>query len=559
MSDVWKRWEGQLADGKFPLHHFLADTNHSAVFLTQISEPEPRQAAIKFISADYPGASQQLALWDQIAQLSHPNLLRLFHSGRCRIEDMNLLYVVTECAEENLAQFLPQRALSPTEVSEMLKPLVDVLAYLHSKSFVHTHVKPSNILAIGDQLKLSSDTISLAGQPRDAQREPDVYDAPESAGSPGEPAAPASDVWSVGVTVVEALTQSAPALPFDNSAEPPVPGTLPQPFLDVARHCLLREPKLRWSASQIADRLSGVALPAVVPRASAAAAGSASASPTASAAAPAVSNSPLPPTPAPIAPLSVPLSQEPAVPLSRLPGAPSTVQYKPKPRAASPANRSPQSKSQAAGPSHRSSEAGNPLSRFLIPGLLGAFVLIVLLLSLPRFFRFRSEPMAASSKAPVSNSTPAASTPSRNVPPSKPAPAAPVTASRDQEASHAVPVPPVQSPSSAASAKPAISNSGHGEVLDEVLPSAPARSLATIHGTFHVTARVQVDPAGKVSDVTLDYPGPSRYFANLSEQAARRWLFSSPVSDGRSLSSEWLLRFDFSSSGVRAVPTQTKP
>src|SRR5271169_6242217 len=77
MSDVWKRWEGQLADNKFPLHHFLAATNHSAVFLTQLSDPQSHQAAIKFISADDPAAGQQLAVWNQVARLSHPNLLRL--------------------------------------------------------------------------------------------------------------------------------------------------------------------------------------------------------------------------------------------------------------------------------------------------------------------------------------------------------------------------------------------------------------------------------------------------------------------------------------------------
>ena len=78
MSDVWKQWEGQLADNKFPLHHFLAATNHSAVFLTQLPDPEPRQAAIKFISADDPTAGQQLAVWNQVAKLSHPNLCDSF-------------------------------------------------------------------------------------------------------------------------------------------------------------------------------------------------------------------------------------------------------------------------------------------------------------------------------------------------------------------------------------------------------------------------------------------------------------------------------------------------
>jgi TonB family protein len=115
------------------------------------------------------------------------------------------------------------------------------------------------------------------------------------------------------------------------------------------------------------------------------------------------------------------------------------------------------------------------------------------------------------------------------------------------------------SPSSPAKAKPASSNPGHGDVLDQVLPAATPKAMASIHGSFHVIARVQVDPSGKVTEATLDDPGPSRYFANLTEKAVRQWQFTSPESDGHFISSEWLIRFEFSSSGVHAIPTETTP
>jgi TonB family protein len=578
MSDVWKQWEGQLADNKFPLHHFLAATNHSAVFLTQLSDPQPRQAAIKFISADDPAAGQQLAVWNQVAKLSHPNLLRLFHWGRCRLEGMNLLYVVMECAEENLGQVLPQRALTPEEARDMLNPVTDALAYLHAKFFVHSHVKPSNLLAVGDHLKLSSDTIFPITQPREALREPDVYDAPEAASSPAKPSTPSSDVWSLGVTLVEALTQAAPALPFDVAAEPIVPNSLPQPFLDIARHSLRRDPKDRWSASQIAARLSGVPEPVVAPApsaavaapsASAAAAGAASSGPPS----PSTTNSPLPASPVAISPLSVPLSPEPAIPLSKLPAAPS--------------HRLPKLKVHAAEPSSPASGRGPGVATFLVPALVGALILVVGIIGLPRFLRLHTEPAATSSASQMASADstppqPAAATKSASLssavvsspkpespkvsaaPPKPPdsvaaenAPVAGSLPAREKDVAPAVLR--SESPSSAASAKPAASNPARGEVLDQVLPTAPSKALASIHGSFHVTARVQVDPSGKVTDATLDDPGPSKYFANLTEKAARQWQFSSPESEGHSIPSEWLIRFDFSSSGVHAIPTQTRP
>ncbi|HEY1467849.1 MAG TPA: protein kinase [Candidatus Acidoferrum sp.] len=575
MSDVWKQWEGQLADNKFPLHHFLAATNHSAVFLTQLPDPQPRQAAIKFISADDPAAGQQLAVWNQVAKLSHPNLVRLFHWGRCRLEGMNLLYVVMECAEENLGQILPQRALTPDETRDMLTPIVDVLAYLHAKFFVHSHIKPSNLLAFGDQLKVSSDTICPITQPREALREPDVYDAPEAASSPAKPSTPSSDVWSLGVTLVEALTQAAPALPFDVTAEPIVPSSLPQPFIDIARHSLRRDPKERWAAPQIAARLSGVAEPVAAPAPSvafSAAAGSAASTATGG-------GSPRPPAPASsplqasssISPLSVPLSPEPAIPLSKLPAVPSS--------------RLPKLKGHAAEPASRSRRTPG-LATFVIPALVGALILVVGILGLPRFLRLHTEPAASSTPQMAS----ADSTPSRPAPapkavssssadlsspmsdplkvsatPPKPADSvaaenAPVDGTLSAGEKSAAPaVLHSESSRSTATAKPAASNPAHGEVLDQVLPTANAKAMASIHGAFHVTARVQVDPSGKVTKATLEDPGPSKYFANLTEKAARQWQFTSPESDGHFIPSEWLIRFDFSSSGVHAIPTQTAP
>jgi eukaryotic-like serine/threonine-protein kinase len=570
MSDMWKRWEGHQIDDRFLLQQFIAATNHSAIFLTRLSDSDARQVAIKFISDDPPADDRQLAVWNQIAQLSHPNLIRLFHAGRCRIAAMNLLYVVMECAEENLAQILPERPLTPDETRDMLNPVVDVLVYLHANSLAHTHIKPSNLLAIGDQVKLSSDTIFPFMQLREVHREPDVYDAPEAAASPAKPSNSASDIWSLGVTIAETLTQSAPALPFDNSAEPPVPDSLPQPFLDLVRHALLRDPGRRWTAPKIAACLNGIAQPCtVVTKPASISAVTSVASAASAAAAPAILLSP-----AAISPLSVPLSPEPAIPLAKLPISPASSLPKPKPRASEPPTAPP--------------AAPHGLSNFLIPALLGAFVIVVGILAVPRFFRFRSEPMVATPSssaspsaatgsirsqsaslpqaaavpaaidAPKSNSLKALPTPPKSVDPRIPADTVSPSAV-PQNASPALAVLRSESPSSASSARPAVSNPARGEVLDEVLPTAPGKALATIHGTFHVTARVQVDPAGRVTNAALEEPGPSKYFANLSEQAARRWQFASPESGGHSLPSEWLLRFEFASSGVQAFPTQTRP
>jgi serine/threonine protein kinase len=535
MSELWKQWEGQVADHKYLLQQFLGSTDHSVVFLAEFHGPEPRPAAVKFISADLVNAEQQLAAWNRAAQLSHPNLLRIYASGRCKIEDMDLLYVAMEHAEENLAQVLPQRALMAEETRDMLNSVVDALVYLHGKNLTHGHIKPSNILALGDSLKLSSDTIFPSGELREMRRERSAYDAPEL---PDSSYTLAADVWSLGVTLVEALTQQPAVLPFNEEADPVIPSTVREPFLEIARHTLRREPKLRWSSSKIAERLN----PAAAGKAAAAAASAVAA------VSPVLSTAVAPPDAgAPISPLQVPLSKEPAIPLAKLSSAPAHATVVPPPSRIAP----------------------NParqtvlLPNYVIPVFAGALALIALIM-LPKVLRHRqmAAPQAVSSVAPsvVSNTPPApsSSSTSRVETPAKHSAEAPTVAHLGTP-----PVAPAILRSSEKNPTPtprASSDSPErGQALDQVIPEASARALASIRGTVRVVVKVHVDAAGNVSEATLDNPGPSKYFADLSLKAARRWVFSSPEAEGHSSPSDWLIQYFFTSSGVKASANQFQP
>src|SRR5205807_1730262 len=103
---------------------------------------EPQAAAIKLVSPVSGNAEQQVSRWQLAATLTHPHLLRVFHAGQCKIGKIPLVYLVMEYAEEDLAQVLPTRALSPEEAREMLPPLLDVISYLHSRGLVHGRIKP---------------------------------------------------------------------------------------------------------------------------------------------------------------------------------------------------------------------------------------------------------------------------------------------------------------------------------------------------------------------------------------------------------------------------------
>src|SRR5689334_21080734 len=203
-SAPWQEWEGRIIDGRFPLQRFLGGNAHSAVFLTQYGEPEPRNAAIRLVRAD--SAEKDLpARWDRAAQLSHANLIRLFERGSCQTDQVELHYAVTEYAEEVLATVLQDRPLGFEEAHDALESILDVLAYLHAQGLVHGCLKPGNIMAVSDRLKVSCDGIRKAGE--SASGKSGAYDAPELRVTGFTPA---GDIWSLGKSLAESLTQCLP-------------------------------------------------------------------------------------------------------------------------------------------------------------------------------------------------------------------------------------------------------------------------------------------------------------------------------------------------------------
>ncbi|HUE73380.1 MAG TPA: TonB family protein [Pirellulaceae bacterium] len=251
MTENWQLFVGHVVAGKFPLRQYLAGGERSAVFLTEYGEREPQKAAIKLVQTDLESAELQLSRWKRAAKLSHPHLVRLFQMGSCELAGLPLLYVVMEYADEDLSQVLPHRRLTAAEARQMLEPAVDALAYLHGERFVHGHLKPANIMAVGEQLKVSSDNLGQIGEAA-SSRTPAIYDAPEIH---RQGISPAGDIWSMGVTLVESLTQRLPVWESTEREEPPLPETLPPPILEIARHCLRRDPQRRWTAAQIAAHL----------------------------------------------------------------------------------------------------------------------------------------------------------------------------------------------------------------------------------------------------------------------------------------------------------------
>ena len=314
--------------------------------------------------------------------------------------------------------------------------LLDALAYVHGQGFVHGHIKPANIMGVEDQLKISSDGLCRIDESSVSLGKAGVYDAPETAD--GE-ISPASDVWSLGVTLVEALTQRLPVWPGSDQEEPLLPETLPAPFLELTRHCLLQDPQRRWTVADIVANMRQTS-PALQGRTG-------------------------------------------AIPQATL------------------AKR----------------------RRYFVRAVALGLVLAAVLAGPRLFNRLR----------------------------------APFTVVKQPGSPRALPGhPPVQS-----EAGPPTPTVGlvPGKVVHQVVPDVPRNARDTIRGKVRVGVRVRVDPSGSVVGAKLDSPGPSRYFGELALKAARHWKFDPAEVDGRNISSEWILRFEFGKAGTKVLSARAAP
>lgn len=256
MAESWKQWEGTVVDG-FRLDQYLGGSDHSAVFASHFPEKSGEKVVIKFVPVTPENLELQRVSWESAARVPDPHLIQLHGTGRCKLGNSDFLYLVMEYADENLADILSQRALSADEVREMLPVIVETLGRLHQKGLVHAALKPANLLAVRDQLKLASDHVRPVSAPYPNQ-EASAYAAPELAQGKVSSAA---DLWSLGVTLSEVLTQRTP----DGNSAAAVANGLPTPFATIVGRCLDPDPEKRCSLADISRALGAPPVVASTP------------------------------------------------------------------------------------------------------------------------------------------------------------------------------------------------------------------------------------------------------------------------------------------------------
>ncbi|GAA5123040.1 serine/threonine-protein kinase [Pseudonocardia adelaidensis] len=217
-----------------------------------------------------PGASerdlrqqrQEMAL---LARLDHPGLVRLHDGGI--VDDCP--FVVTDLVEgPTLAgRIAAGPPLAPGAVRRLGAQLADALAYVHAAGIVHRDVKPANVL-LGDagRPRLADFGIARTLEATAATADGCVvgtaaYLAPEQVR--GEDVAPATDVYALGLVLLEALTgrREYPGAAVESATarlyrSPAVPVGLPAGLGTVLTAMTQDDPRRRPPAAAVAAALS---------------------------------------------------------------------------------------------------------------------------------------------------------------------------------------------------------------------------------------------------------------------------------------------------------------
>lgn len=264
----WTQLQGTTLEGGFELESILSAEQHHAAFRVRVLGDSAANAYANVYPLDSAAAEEQVALWQQLRRLNGANLSLPLGAGQVIIGGTTFAFVVLRRPDEKLDAILAERALTPQEAGECLSAMTTALEQLHAGGLVHGCLAPEHIFSIGESVRLSTECARVSGSKPLLPHVQARYRAPESA---HENLTPQADIWCLGATLVEILTQQPgrEGLPESES--------LPAPFNGIARKCLEADPAARPQLGQIEALYRGRGSASQAQPAAAAAAGAAGA------------------------------------------------------------------------------------------------------------------------------------------------------------------------------------------------------------------------------------------------------------------------------------------
>ncbi|MCU1404128.1 MAG: serine/threonine protein kinase [Glaciihabitans sp.] len=253
-----------LLQGRYRLNSLIGRGGKATVYRAH-DELLGRDVAVKLFTApptDAADVARQKNELQILASLNHHSLVSLLDAGVEHHEDPELsrTYLVMELVTgDTLKAKNAQRRLSKRQISMIGLDLAEGLEYMHHHGVVHRDIKPSNILMVEYVLndrrtraKLADFGIAVLVEGERWEKDAGstgtaAYLSPEQAR--GVPLGPASDVYSLGLVLLECFTgEVAFAGSLIQSAvarllrDPVIPSHIPREWRQMLTGMTAREP-----------------------------------------------------------------------------------------------------------------------------------------------------------------------------------------------------------------------------------------------------------------------------------------------------------------------------
>lgn len=215
---------------------------------------------------------------DLLKNLTHPNIVK-YHG---LFQSHSTLSIILEyCEGGSLCDILRKYGKFPESlVATYMEQVLNGLDYLHSQGAIHRDIKGANILTTKDgQAKLADFGVALRLEGPGGSSGGSTDNGSGDSGHPGDDksvvgtpnwmapeivelngATTASDIWSLGCTVLELITGKPPYADLDQMAalfaivdrdHPPIPKGISVGLKDFLMQCFQKNPNLRISAKKL--------------------------------------------------------------------------------------------------------------------------------------------------------------------------------------------------------------------------------------------------------------------------------------------------------------------
>ncbi len=253
----------------------LGEGGFGCVWLARDMTVRGRKVAIKELTNPTPESMDRfLQEMEILAGINHPGIVTFHHAL-----DGGRFLVMEYIPEGSLRiQMRIQRTYAPDVAARIIASLCGVLENVHARQVVHHDLKPDNVFLQDDRIRVGDFGIAEIKCPGQNARPIGTlpYMAPECFSKKYGPYDHRSDLFSIGVIMVELLTGSRPFQASDQEKliykicfDPaPVPLTVPKWMQGVLQKALAKSTELRFqTAAEMRHAIESRSTPQIFPAA----------------------------------------------------------------------------------------------------------------------------------------------------------------------------------------------------------------------------------------------------------------------------------------------------